>query len=366
MSAQPSYSEISPNGYEIQPKLEETYLPTEEERRLASSDLEDCEEVWIGELSEYVLETHKRRKQVELWFEASVLVCPFSCPSTTRALTPPDAQERNSTTAVEMSRHYASRISRLPAPPSPPAPPQLIENMRDPSPLPEETWDYEYPPEQRHGDPYRHKHALPDSHLSYRDKGKGKQPVKRPAVDGEASDESSEFDVPVASARDKSGHAIKKRKIDQDAVDMADELERSIIGDVASPSKPGPSVKSKGRIVREGSPESASAAKAPRKRAVPKKKLENLQLDPLEHLGLGSAAPSVSGDVTPNTSRPASPALTATSNIVYELDEIAPPLKRAKKVDDAAMLKRVKALEEAQRKVWTNIARRDVAKVRSN
>ncbi|KAF7978857.1 hypothetical protein HWV62_44327 [Athelia sp. TMB] len=344
MSAQPSYSEISPNGYELQPKLEETYLPTEEERRLASSDLEDCEEVWIGELSDYVLETHKRRKQVELWFEASVL-------------------ERNSTTAVEMSRHYASRISRLPAPPSPPAPPQLPENTRDPSPLQEESWDYEYPPEQRHGDSYRHKHALPDSHLSYRDKGKGKQPVKRPAVDGEASDESSEFDIPVASARDKSGHLIKKRKIDQDAVDMADELERSIIGDVASPSKPGPSVKSKGRIAREGSPESASAAKAPRKRAAPKKKLENLQLDPLEHLGLGSAAPSVSGDVTPNTSRPASPALTATSNIVYELDEIAPPLKRAKKVDDAAMLKRVKALEEAQRKVWTNIARRDVAKV---
>ncbi|EEB92285.1 hypothetical protein MPER_09231, partial [Moniliophthora perniciosa FA553] len=32
-------------------------------------------------------------------------------------------------------------------------------------------------------------------------------------------------------------------------------------------------------------------------------------------------------------------------------------------MDDATMLKRVKALEEAQRKVWTNIARRDVAKV---
>jgi hypothetical protein len=45
-----------------------------EERRLASSDLEDCEEVWIGEVSEYILDTQKRQKQVEAWFEASVLV----------------------------------------------------------------------------------------------------------------------------------------------------------------------------------------------------------------------------------------------------------------------------------------------------
>jgi DNA helicase INO80 len=58
----------------VQPKIEELYQPTQEELRLASSDLEDCEEVWIGELSEYIMETHKRQKQVEIWFEASVLV----------------------------------------------------------------------------------------------------------------------------------------------------------------------------------------------------------------------------------------------------------------------------------------------------
>lgn len=50
---------------------------TDEELRLESSDLEDCREVWIGELGEYVMETHKRRKQVEVWFEASVLVSGF-------------------------------------------------------------------------------------------------------------------------------------------------------------------------------------------------------------------------------------------------------------------------------------------------
>lgn len=47
---------------------------SEEDLRLASSDLEDCEEVWIGELSEYMLETQKRQNQVESWFEKSIRV----------------------------------------------------------------------------------------------------------------------------------------------------------------------------------------------------------------------------------------------------------------------------------------------------
>ena len=47
---------------------------SEEDLRLVSSDLEDCPEVWIGELSDYVLETQKRQKQVEKWFESSILV----------------------------------------------------------------------------------------------------------------------------------------------------------------------------------------------------------------------------------------------------------------------------------------------------
>lgn len=369
MSAHPSYSEHSPiNGYDIPPKMEDAYPATEEERRLASSDLEDCEEVWIGELSEYVLETHKRRKQVELWFEASVLVCTPYSDLILRNSFDTCLQERNSTTAVEMSRHYASRIARMPPPPSPPPPPRMLEDdIRDHSPPPDERWDYDYPPDHHErGEPHRPDYNGQDSGLSYRDKGKGKQATKRPAGDGEASDESSEFEVPAAMTRDKSGHAVKKRKIDLDAADMADELERSITGDGASFSKLGPSAKSKMKhLTREGSPESASAAaKAPKKRVASKKKpIDNLAPDMLEMLGLASAAPSVSGDVTPDASRPASPALNATSNIVYELDEIAPPLKKAKKVDDLAMLKRVKALEEAQRKVWTNIARRDVAKV---
>jgi hypothetical protein len=45
------------------------------------------------------------------------------------------------------------------------------------------------------------------------------------------------------------------------------------------------------------------------------------------------------------------------------MDMVIPPLKKAKKVDDTTMLKRIKTLEEAQRKVWKNIARREIPKV---
>jgi DNA helicase INO80 len=50
------------------------YHQTEEERHLASSDLSDCEDVWIADLSDYIIETHLRQRKVESWFDASVLV----------------------------------------------------------------------------------------------------------------------------------------------------------------------------------------------------------------------------------------------------------------------------------------------------
>jgi len=194
------------------------------------------------------------------------------------------------------------------------------------------------------------------------------QPIMRQAGGGE-SDNSSDIEIPIALRKDQSGHAIKKRRLDKDAIDTADELELSIIGEYSlSPSKLALSAAAKGKAkqisLRDDTPDGISM-KAPRKKPGPRKKFDNLPHETLELLGLGSGPPSVSGDVTPSVSRPASPALTVTSNIVYELDEAVPPLRRAKKVDDVAMLKRVKALEEAQRKVWTNIARRDVAKVQT-
>jgi len=57
--------------------LAQAYHQTEEERRLASSDLSDCEEVWIADLSDYIIETHLRQRKVESWFDASVLVSSY-------------------------------------------------------------------------------------------------------------------------------------------------------------------------------------------------------------------------------------------------------------------------------------------------
>lgn len=48
--------------------------PTEEDRRLVSSDLSDCEEIYMGELGLYMLETQKRKRTVEHYFEQTMLV----------------------------------------------------------------------------------------------------------------------------------------------------------------------------------------------------------------------------------------------------------------------------------------------------
>jgi DNA helicase INO80 len=204
---------------------------------------------------------------------------------------------------------------------------------------------------------------LEESLLGSRSKNKRKDPLKRPANDA-VSDASSDLEIPIPAAR-KDKPANKKRKVDKDASAIADEFERAVNESSASPVKPS-KAKGKGKVPQLREPSVESTATLPltpkgRKKAAAKKKFDGLHPDAT---GLGSATGSVAGDATPSASRPASPALTTTSTVVYELDEVVPPLKRAKKVDDSAKAKRLKALEEAQRKVWTNIARRDVAKVR--
>ena len=58
----------------------ERYEPTEEDKRLVSSDLSDCEEVWLGELGNYMLETQKRKRLVEEYFAQSAVVSgPLFC-----------------------------------------------------------------------------------------------------------------------------------------------------------------------------------------------------------------------------------------------------------------------------------------------
>jgi len=155
----------------------------------------------------------------------------------------------------------------------------------------------------------------------------------------------------------------KRRKLDNDTTStLHNGIEHAAAQDPISLKLSISKLKGKGKLLqRELSHDSVSASVTPkgRKKPGPRKKIglavevDNEQL---------SRPSSLMGDVTPAVSRPNSPAPTNTT-MVYELDEQVPPMKKAKKVDDVAMVKRIKSLEEAQRKVWTNIARRDVAKV---
>ena len=274
-----------------------------------------------------------------------------------------------------------SRIARIPLPP--PSPPPVLPHSVDedllstlhPSPPPDSAlFDYA-------GDSNEYDRAslcrtynvgaeaaareLEESLLGSRPRAKRKDTSKRPA-NGAVSDASSDLDIPTAAIR-KDKPANKKRKVDHDASAIADEFERTVNELSMSPAK---AIKSKGKgkvsQLREQSVEStATSSLTPRgrKKTAARKKHDGLYPDGIGQSGLGSAAGSVAGDATPSASRPASPALTVTSTVVYELDEVVPPLRRAKKVDDSAMAKRLKSLEEAQRKVWTNIARRDITKV---
>jgi len=52
---------------------------TEEDLRLQSSDLEDCKEIWMAELGDYILETRKRHREVEAFYKLTVIV---GCSST--------------------------------------------------------------------------------------------------------------------------------------------------------------------------------------------------------------------------------------------------------------------------------------------
>jgi DNA helicase INO80 len=63
----------TPNGTP-EPPVQVEFAPTEEELRLASSDLEDTEEIWKPELEAYILDSHRRQKYVSEWFRNSSYV----------------------------------------------------------------------------------------------------------------------------------------------------------------------------------------------------------------------------------------------------------------------------------------------------
>lgn len=188
---------------------------------------------------------------------------------------------------------------------------------------------------------------------------------KRAATSG-LSDASSDFDVPSESRRNGDVVQSKKRKLEADD-DITEELERSIAGDEpqsisAAISRKSSVAKGKGRGRMTPVPAASELSMGKiRKKPGPKKKGDLFTLRMQELGPPSSAAGSIAGDMTPAPSVPPSPALSAT--MIYEIGNVVPPLKRAKRVDEMTMQKRIHVLEEAQRKVWLNIARRDVAKV---
>ncbi|KAA1468168.1 hypothetical protein DENSPDRAFT_833380 [Dentipellis sp. KUC8613] len=355
-----------------QPSVEEQYEPTEEDRRLTSSDLSDCEEVWIGGIGEYMLETQKRKRLVEDFFERT-------------------AMDRNIVLMRTLSHRYVEAIDRIPLPAPPPAQRQvahatvdedLLSTLRAPSPqsdhIPEivelqpelPPTPHKRPPQNTNEDAARElEESLLGPSKASKGKGKGKaKETKRVASRAPSEASGSDLDVPPS----RKGGPNKRRKLAKDANDITADLERSIADDqrsVVSAQEPTPKSTTKGKgkgkqaQAREQSIDSVAATPKPPRKRGPRRKLDTLPPQTQELLGLSSAAPSIAGDATPAGSRPASPAPTVTSTTVFEIDEAPPPLKKAKRVDETTMLKRVKALEEMQRKVWKNIARREVAKV---
>lgn len=293
---------------------------------------------------------------------------------------------------MTLSHAYVGRISRIPPPPPPPpvvlpADEDLLAAVRAQSPSVVSVDGHEMvhhdfmqtddagPSHSVAGGAEDAARELEESLLgpstTTKSRGKGRQIKKRPAAARSVSDDSSDPDIPISQM----GPSRKKRRVGKNARSAeaaAEDLERSVTGDSTSTAIAMPAAvktlvlsgrgKGKGKQ-REQSIESGSATPKNRKKGGPRKKLDTLPPQTQELLGIHSASASVAGDITPVGSRPASPALTNVSATVYELDENIPPLKKAKKIDDASMWKRVRGLEDAQKKVWTNIARRDIVKV---
>ncbi|KAF8912786.1 SNF2 family DNA-dependent ATPase [Gymnopilus junonius] len=306
-----------------------------------SSDLEECRDLWISQLDDYILETRKRQEQVTQVFWASIL-------------------ERNSITALDLSRHYSAKIDSIPVPPATPHGPSFEDEFENMTATGIRSNGHDYDHQSRFDA------SAEDAALEFeramlespapKPKKKISESKKRPAP-------SLDSDIDAEPERDKtmadmSGPSTKRRKLENTSVPVSNGVE--VDGTRETLKLSITKLKGKGKVgQREASHDSVSATLKVRKKPGPKKKIglalevENEQV---------SRPSSLLGDVTPAVSRPTSPVPTSTT-MVYELDEQVPPMKKAKKVDDNAMVKRIKSLEEAQRKVWTNIARRDVAKV---
>ncbi|KAG6879734.1 hypothetical protein C0992_012337 [Termitomyces sp. T32_za158] len=65
----------SPRGNSREPgSVQRQCYATEEERRRASSDLEDCTDIWREELGAYIVKTQHRQNQIADWFQARISI----------------------------------------------------------------------------------------------------------------------------------------------------------------------------------------------------------------------------------------------------------------------------------------------------
>ncbi|KIJ45642.1 hypothetical protein M422DRAFT_46685 [Sphaerobolus stellatus SS14] len=302
-----------------------------------STDLDECTEIWQEELHKYMEETRLRAREVEQWYER-------------------ESRETNTELARRFAHEYQARL----APPTEQVPPprrprsasidrDILRTLND---TPPPTNGHSYPedtPVPHHTSQGKGKRRADDDAASVRVKTENEQPqlTRKRKVD-EVEDFMSDAASSVVVPPKKKGGRQKK-------VVQGDE-------NAKPPRKRGPR-KSKGATA------SAAGSKLPSEEP----QQSNIPVPSL--LQANRATPSVAGsiigvshDVTPLPSTPSSPALTAvtiqgTVPGFWPLNEPIPPLKKPKKLDHAQAAKRVFALEEAQRRVWHNIARKDVVRV---
>lgn len=264
-------------------------------------------------------------------------------------------------TASDLSRHYSKRIESIPfAPPTPPLPATLEDGFGRVMASDVRMNGHDY---DRHHS--RFNSSAEATMLDYERDILRDIPLKKNTTDKKrqhaSESETYSHGEQMGSYEEVSAPSVKRRKLENGMATPINGADHDLVQEPSILLKLSLSkLKSKAKQQRELSHDSASAVGTPktRKKYGPKKKTGlALEVD-TEH---GSRPASLLGDITPSASRPSSPVPLNTS-MVYGLDEQIPPLKRAKKVDDATLVKRIKTLEESQKKVWTNIARRDIVK----
>ncbi|GJJ09521.1 hypothetical protein Clacol_003744 [Clathrus columnatus] len=296
-----------------------------------SSDLDDCPEIWRDELNKYMVATRLRARQVEHWFEEK-------------------NREKNAAIAQHTAHDYSSRLSNaneIDRARSASIERDILDTLNDTPPSPPVTNNPLYPDETKRMNSASH--SAP--------KGKSRQPI----------DSDVESLLPLNTDSIQTNTRKRKRK-------DADDLSDSVSNTAPPPKKRGGRRKAQ---TADDPPKPSRIRRGPRKNkgtttpgTISKLPSEepSLQFQPPSRISPPPSANALSLDITPMPSAPSSPVIMSSvlpgiAPGFWPLNEPVLPLKRPKKLDQAHAAKRVMAIEEAQRRIWLNIARRDIIKV---